>query len=237
MPQSIKSYLLATTRIISLLLLPFAIYSTALLAQSKASEKKPDETAAPKPDESQTQGNRPRIAKPKAKLVATISDSELRKELDEKENNKTKPVSKTAAITVTSLSVTEALERKILEITNKNRADNGLPPLAWSEDMARVARVHSDNMARFDFFNHVGLDGKLVSDRADDLGFGKWRSIGENIAFNQGYDDPVEQACMRWMQSPSHRENILNKKWKEVGIGVAITQDGKYYFTQVFVLR
>ena len=77
----------------------------------------------------------------------------------------------------------------------------------------------------------------MVNDRADSLGFSKWRSIGENIAYNRGYDKPAEFACERWMQSESHRENILDRRWKEAAIGVSITEEGTFYFTQVFVLR
>ena len=78
----------------------------------------------------------------------------------------------------------------------------------------------------------------MVDDRADSAGIKNWKRIGENIAYNRGYDNPVEFAVLRWMQSQSHRENLLSEKWKESGIGIAIAADGKtYYFTQVFMLR
>jgi uncharacterized protein YkwD len=77
----------------------------------------------------------------------------------------------------------------------------------------------------------------MVNDRADAGGVHKWKAIGENIAFNQGYKNPIEFAVERWMKSTGHRENILNDRWKESGIGIAITADGAYYFTQVFIER
>jgi uncharacterized protein YkwD len=77
----------------------------------------------------------------------------------------------------------------------------------------------------------------MVNDRADSFGISKWRAVGENIAYNRGYANPIEFAVDRWMHSPGHRENILNARWKESGIGIAITQDGAYYFTQVFLQR
>jgi uncharacterized protein YkwD len=140
-------------------------------------------------------------------------------------------------ILVTSAAVINQLERKAFDILNEKRKENGLPPVVWSEDMAKVARLHSENMAKFKFFSHAGLDGSMVSDRADSLGFSRWKAIGENIAYNRGYENPVEFACQRWMQSQSHRENILNPRWKEAGLGMAITAEGVYYFTEVFVLR
>ena len=97
-----------------------------------------------------------------------------------------------------------------------------MPPLAWSENVARVARLHSENMANFQFFGHEGLNGMMVNDRADSIGVTKWRAVGENIAYNRGYDNPVAFAVERW---------------KESGIGLAITENGTYYFTQVFLQR
>ncbi|HSK73011.1 MAG TPA: CAP domain-containing protein [Pyrinomonadaceae bacterium] len=129
------------------------------------------------------------------------------------------------------------LERKAFELLNRQRAENNLSPLVWSDDVAKIARVHSENMAKHKFFSHQGLDGTMVNDRADSLGISKWRSIGENIAYNLGYQNPVEFAVERWMSSPSHRGNILNNRWQESAVGVAISKDGAYYFTQVFLLR
>ena len=92
-------------------------------------------------------------------------------------------------------------------------------------------------MAQNNFFSHRGLDGLMVNDRAEEMGLFDWRAIGENIAFNRGYDLPVDLAVEKWLESPSHRENLLNKNWIETGVGVAVSRDGSYYFTQVFILR
>jgi len=130
------------------------------------------------------------------------------------------------------------LERQAFDLLNKRRIENGLQPVIWSDEVARVARIHSQNMAKNNFFSHQGLDGLMVDKRADSFGLKNWRRIGENIAYNRGYANPVEYAVLRWMQSATHRENLLSDKWKESGVGVAIAPDGKtYYFTQVFMLR
>ena len=130
------------------------------------------------------------------------------------------------------------LERKAFDLLNQRRTENGLQAVVWNEDVARLARVHSQNMATNNFFSHQGLDGLMVDKRADAFGLKNWRRIGENIAYNRGYADPVEFAVLRWMQSEGHRQNLLSDKWKESGVGVAVAPDGKtYYFTQVFILR
>jgi uncharacterized protein YkwD len=129
------------------------------------------------------------------------------------------------------------LERRAFELINQRRETNGLTPLRWSDDVARIARLHSENMANYNFFSHAGVDGLLVNDRADFLGIRKWQAIGENIAYNQGFENPVEFAVERWMQSPKHRDNLLSGRWKESGIGIAVTENGTYYFTEVFLVR
>lgn len=134
-------------------------------------------------------------------------------------------------------SVTFALEHKAFDLLNQKRIGDGLTPLKWSEDMAKIARYHSENMARGNYFSHREADGSMINNRADRFGMSDWKSIGENIAFNRGFKLPADSACEQWMQSPAHRDNILDKRWRESAIGVAIAADGTYYFTQVFILK
>ena len=136
----------------------------------------------------------------------------------------------------TTVNVFE-LEKLAFGLINQNRVANGLKELTWSDEVAKIARLHSNNMAENKFFSHRGLDGSMIGERADSLGVKKWRAIGENIAFNRGYANPTEFAVECWMKSTGHRENLLNDRWKETGIGIAIASDGSYYFTQVFLLR
>jgi uncharacterized protein YkwD len=134
-------------------------------------------------------------------------------------------------------SSVRSMEHKAFDIVNRKRAENGLDPLSWNDQLESVARVHSENMAQYAFFSHKGLDNKYVSDRADDAHIGKWRSIGENIAFSRGYADPVALAIELWLDSPSHRRNMMDAGWTESAIGVAVAEDGSYYFTQVFLKK
>ncbi len=128
-------------------------------------------------------------------------------------------------------------EKLAFSLINQKRTEIGLPALEWSDEVAKIARIHSENMVKFNFFSHRGIDGKTVDGRADSLGVTKWTLLGENIAYNRGYENPIETAVEKWMLSPTHRENLLNNRWKESAIGIAITDDGTYYFTQVFIKR
>jgi uncharacterized protein YkwD len=130
-----------------------------------------------------------------------------------------------------------ALEREVFALINRERRRHRLAELLWNENLAEVARLHSQNMARGKFFGHRGSDGSMVDERADRLGLGTWRAIGENIAYMRGYDNPAELAVEKWLQSDAHRKNLLGPNWKESAVGVSITADGTHYFTEVFLVR
>ncbi len=172
----------------------------------------------------------------KASTANIISDSKDVKSIFERVRV-VNPKSEKSTDKGSQIQFSPEFEKKAFKILNEIRAENGLSPLNWSEDMAKVARLHSGNMAKFKFFSHQGQDGMMVSDRADSLGITNWSAMGENIAYNRGYDNPVEFAYEKWMLSPGHRDNILNKLWKDGGIGVAIAEDGTIYFTQVFMVK
>ena len=129
------------------------------------------------------------------------------------------------------------IERRVFSLLNAERRTRELPDLQWSDDVAAVARMHSQNMAEVKFFSHRGSDGSMVDERADRMGLGAWRVIGENIAYMRGYADPAALAVEKWMESPEHRKNLLGPNWKESAVGVSMTADGTYYLTQVFLLR
>ena len=128
-------------------------------------------------------------------------------------------------------------EQHALNLINAQRQARGERPLMLDAGLMRVARMHSQNMAREDFFDHVGLDGLDAVGRASSLGIRGWRALGENIAYNQNFDDPAAFAVQRWMGSPKHRDNILNSMFTHTGLGVARSADGRVYFTQVFITR
>jgi uncharacterized protein YkwD len=128
-----------------------------------------------------------------------------------------------------------SLERRAFDLVNAQRRSRGQQPLAWDAELARIARSHSENMARSDVFDHTEVGGVTMVDRARAQGIRGWSALGENIAYNQGYDDPAAFVAERWMVSYKHRENLLNSRWTRSAIGVAIASDGRVFFTQVFI--
>lgn len=128
-------------------------------------------------------------------------------------------------------------ERRAFELINAERQRRGLRPLVMDGMLTRLARYHSENMARGGFLSHTDKQGRDLRGRADALGLHNWKAIAENIAYNQGYDDPTGFAVERWMISAQHRENIMNDEYTHAGVGVVRASDGTYYFTQVFMRR
>ena len=129
------------------------------------------------------------------------------------------------------------IERRAFDETNLVRVKNGLAPFVWDGDVCRMARTHSENMSRQGFFAHVTPDGLRLRDRARVAGILQFSVVGENIAFNQGYDDPGAFAVERWMSSPKHRANILSTEFRAMAIGSFVAPDGSVYLTQTFITR
>lgn len=130
-----------------------------------------------------------------------------------------------------------AIEKRAFEQTNLMRAQNGLPPLTWDGDVCRMARIHSESMSREGYFAHVTPDGLRLRDRAKVVGILHYAVLGENIAYNQGYDDPGAFAVERWMASEKHRANILSPEFRAMAIGSFVAPDGSVYLTQTFITR
>ncbi|MCJ8282808.1 MAG: CAP domain-containing protein, partial [Rivularia sp. ALOHA_DT_140] len=124
------------------------------------------------------------------------------------------PTSSTPESGSTSPTANPLIEEVIQE-TNKYRIEAGLQPLVLNLDLSESAQMHSEDMAHNDFFSHTGSNGTRVSDRTKSAGY-ESSFVGQNIA--AGYMS-AEEVVRGWMNSPGHRENILNPSYKEIGIG------------------
>ena len=135
-----------------------------------------------------------------------------------------------------SLNDVNPIERRAFEETNQARVKNGLAPLMWDGQLWRLARAHSEQMAIQKFFAHETPAGLQLKDRARASQI-RFRVIGENIAYNKGYDDPGGFAVERWMISSGHRANILYAGFQSAAIGSYVAADGSTYLTQLFISR
>jgi len=130
----------------------------------------------------------------------------------------------------------KTMEWRMLRLLNKDRKAHRLEPVFMQDDLRKVARKHSTDMARKDFFDHVNMSGEKPSDRM------VWSCVsyvtsGENLAKIGGHRNPTQVADTGLMNSPGHRANILESRFNAVGIGVVRDERGVYYFTQNFAHR
>lgn len=128
------------------------------------------------------------------------------------------------------------MEWKMLRLLNKDRKAYGLKTLFMQNDLRIVARAHSKDMAKKNYFEHENLIGKSHADRYKDAQISDATS-GENLAKIGGYPHPVHRAEIGLMNSPGHRANILNKAFNCVGVGIHKSAGKVYYFTQNFAHR
>ncbi len=128
------------------------------------------------------------------------------------------------------------LEWQMFHLLNRDRRQHGLKPLFMQEDLRKVARKHSKDMAKQDYFEHENLYGQTHADRYKEAQISDVHS-GENLAKIAGYSYPAHRAEIGLMNSPGHRANILTKEFNCVGIGLHKSEDGIFYFTQNFAHR
>lgn len=130
------------------------------------------------------------------------------------------------------LGDTEKMAREVLALVNNERAKYGLNPLKWDDTLAAFAELHCEDMIERNFMSHVNPDGEDPFDRLKYFGINYW-TAGENIA--AGQKTPAE-AMDAWMNSETHRENILNPNFRS--LGVHVRRGGSYgiYWVQEFAL-
>jgi len=156
-----------------------------------------------------------------------------------------------------SLSVA-ALEKTIHALINKERLVNGLNQITWDDALSEIARKHSRDMSKRNYFDHYSPEGHDYLYRYEQEGYqcaiveGRIVHLGaENIALNYLYDkvttingeafydwnsqDKIAETTVQgWMRSIGHRKNILTPYFQKEGIGVVISPDDKIYITQNF---
>jgi len=122
-----------------------------------------------------------------------------------------------------------ALIRKAtLCLINRERVAHGERPLRPNARLARAARAHTRSMAFGDYFEHVGAGGPgggTPLSRMRAVGYisrsNAGYEVGENIAWGTLWLATPRAIVAAWMASPGHRANILDRRYRETGIGVS----------------
>lgn len=135
-----------------------------------------------------------------------------------------------AAAAVPSGAAFTAAGRDHVRAINAARASVGVTPVQGCLSLRRAADAHVRSMAESGALGHEGTDGSTPGSRARSAGYrGDW--IGENVAV--GYAG-VGQVIEAWLSSPGHRANLLDPRYRHVGVATAVSADGQVYWVQVF---
>ncbi len=125
------------------------------------------------------------------------------------------------------------LEQSVHQQINQYRKCRNLKPLTLDTRISEQSRIHSEQMAKGRVpFSHNGFEGR-VNALSKSISY---QSAGENVAYNQGYSKPDQQAVQGWLKSPGHLKNIVGD-FDITGIGASKNAKGEYYFTQIFIKR
>ena len=115
------------------------------------------------------------------------------------------------------------VKKTTLCLLNKQRKAHGRRALKPNRRLARAARKHARDMVERKYFSHTAPGGVSFVDRImrqDYVDAGQGWTLGENLAWGS-YQLATPKSIVRsWMHSPGHRANILNPKFREIGIGV-----------------
>ena len=104
---------------------------------------------------------------------------------------------------------------ELLRSMNEARAEQGVGPVRPSATLTRAARAHSADMLRTEVFGHYGFVERMQR-------FGvRGPYVGENLAWGVGDSAEADAIVAGWLASPAHRGNLLNPRFRFVGLGFA----------------
>lgn len=152
----------------------------------------------------------------------------------------------------------DRLEQAVSDAVNEVRRARGLAPLTWNAALAHTARAYSTDMAGEQVFGHHGPDGSTPTDRAarDGLrtGGGRYEGVGENVYLAHRFreyrvyhapggaaryeadwrceEEIARHAVDTWLESPTHRANLLSPIYEAQAIGAALGEGATVFITQ-----
>ena len=126
-------------------------------------------------------------------------------------------------------------ELALIELTNTDRASNGLPPLNFDPELLAIARERAADQLQQDKLSHLDAEGRLAFVKLLDAAGLRYGMAGENLA-RSGANGPdvTERVEAALMNSPTHRKNILDSSFSRIAIGAAVDASGRIAFAQIF---
>ena len=119
----------------------------------------------------------------------------------------------------TQINHTEEWAMEVIELTNAEREKHGIHPLEVDYELMELAQIRAEEVSTK--YSHERPDGTRVS---------KTYGCGENV----GAKKSAEKQVTSWMNSEGHRTNILLERYKSIGVGCCMADDGRTYWVQIF---
>ena len=105
---------------------------------------------------------------------------------------------------------------KVIEYTNIERQSDNLPPLVYNSELSEAAQAKAIDMFEHNYWAHVSPQGTEPWTFIANVGY-NYKHAGENLA--RDFSNPKD-VVVAWMASPTHRRNILDSRYKDIGIAV-----------------
>lgn len=136
-------------------------------------------------------------------------------------------------INIPNIDNVKNVEEEVLSLVNQERSKIGLKPLQMDWELARVARMKSEDMAKKNYFSHTSPTYGSPFDMMKQFGI-SFRTAGENIASGQTTPKEVMES---WMNSQGHRANILKPDYTHLGVGYYRGGSYGHMWTQMFIAK
>ena len=127
----------------------------------------------------------------------------------------------------------DRLEIGVLRSVNRARGRHGLPRLRLSRRISYIAGMHAADMARNRFISHSSSNGTPFNVRIRIVE--NARTVGENLAAMRGRTTG-RRVVRAWLRSPAHRAQVLDPRYRRIGVGRA-TGSGTVFVTADFASR
>lgn len=137
------------------------------------------------------------------------------------------------AILVPSLAHAVIGPAQLISLANQDRATSHIVPLQENPILDKAAQKRADYLVSTGYFSHQDKEGQMPWHYFTETGY-KFTNAGENLA--RGFKDP-ESTETAFMNSPSHKANILNARYKDIGIGISQDSQGNMYVVEFYGSR
>ncbi len=136
-------------------------------------------------------------------------------------------------VVVPLMTDVKTVENEVVQLVNAERAKYGMPALQMDWQLARVARLKSMDMRDRNYFAHESPTYGSPFMMIKQFGI-SYTAAAENVASGQM---TAVQVVASWMNSPGHRQNILNRDFTWIGVGYAAGGQYRHYWTQMFIRK